>query len=121
MFLPTELLMPFNTKKKKLGNKMARFLQSYKADLIFGFTHCKCLTTKHFLLATGLHNMAGSRTVSDVLSHLGHSVDCGKICQIETAQELKLKEIANDKPFYLLNHEMRRVLYQPFSGRIPLL
>ena len=100
---------------------MARFLQSYKADLIFGFTHCKCLTTKHFLLATGLHNMAGSRTVIDVLSHLGHSVDCVKICQIETAQELKLKEIANDKPFYLLNHEMRRVLYQPFSGRIPLM
>ena len=49
---------------------MTRFLESYKAHLIFGITRGKCLTAKPFLLPTGLHNITGSRTVIDVLSHL---------------------------------------------------
>ena len=76
---------------------MIRFLESYKAHLIFGITRGKCLTAKPFLLPTGLHNITGSRTVIDVLSHLGHCVDYDKTCQIETAQAKKNQKRANDE------------------------
>ena len=83
---------------------MTRFLEFYKAELIFGITRGKCLTAKHFLLATGLHNITGLITVIDVLSHLGHCVGFDKTCQLETVQAIKTQKIANDKtilPFKL--------------------
>ena len=89
--------MPSNTKKKTLRNNMTRFLESYKADLSFGVTRGKRLPAKHFLLATGLRNITGSRTAIDVLSHLGHYVDYDKTCQIETAQAIKTQKTANDE------------------------
>ena len=46
---------------------MTRFLESYKGDLIFALTLRKCLFEKHFLLATGLQNLTGLRTVIHVL------------------------------------------------------
>ena len=113
--------MPSNTKKKTLRNNMTRFLESYKADLSFGVTRGKRLPAKHFLLATGLRNITGSRTAINVLSHLGHYVDYDKTCQIETAQAIKTQKTANDRPLYLLSHEMRRVMHQPFSGQITLI
>ena len=81
---------------------MTRFLESYKAHLIFGITRGKCLTAKPFLLPTGLHNITGSRTVIDVLSHLGHCVDYDKTCQIETAQAKKNQKRANDETILIL-------------------
>ena len=52
---------------------------------------------KTFLLATGLHNITGSKTVIDVPSHLGHCVDYDKTCQIETVQAIKTQKIAIDE------------------------
>ena len=75
--------MPSNTKKKTLGNKMTRCLESYKADLIFGATRGRCLTAKHFLLATGLHNVTGSGTAID------------KLAKRETAQVVRSQKVAN--------------------------
>ena len=95
---------------------MTRFLESYKGDLIFALTLRKCLFEKHFLLATGLQNLTGLRTVIHVLWHLGHYVDYRTTCQIETAQAIKAEKIANDETILLVSHEMRRGLYQPFSG-----
>ena len=89
--------MPSNTKKKTLRNNMTRFLESYKADLSFSVTCGKCLPAKHFLLATGLHNITGSRTVIDVLSYLGHYVDYDKASQIDTAQAIETQNTANDE------------------------
>lgn len=81
--------MPSNTKKKSLVNKMTSFLEFSKADLMFGVTRGRCLTAKHFSLLTGLHDITGSRTFIDVLSHSVYCLDYDKTCQIETAQAIK--------------------------------
>ena len=53
-------------------------------------------------MATGLHNITGSRTVIDVLSYLGHCVYYAKIYQIETAQAITTQKIANDQAIFTL-------------------
>ena len=76
---------------------------------------------KKKFIAAGSKNLTGSRTLIHVLRNLGHCVDYRKTCQVETAQAIKTEKIANDETILLFSHEMRRVLYQPFSGQITLM
>ena len=76
---------------KKSAISLYILLYSYTADLVFGVTGGKVITAKHFLLATGLHNITGSKKVIEITSRLGHSLDYLSTCDIETAQARKMQ------------------------------
>ena len=63
-----------------------RLIQSYAADLVHGVTRGRFITSKHFLLGLGLHNITGQKKPVQIASHLGHSIDYNLVCEIETAQ-----------------------------------
>ena len=92
MFL-TELLK--TPHKSGIGNHCMRLIDSYAADLIRGVTQGKVMTAKHFLLATGLHNITGSRAVVEITNKLGHYIDYQTTCEIETAQARKMQLLAD--------------------------
>ena len=61
-------------------------IQSYAADLVHGVSCGRFITSKHFLLGLGLHNITGQKKPVQIVSHLGHSIDYNLVCEIETAQ-----------------------------------
>ena len=63
-----------------------RLIQSYAADLLHGVTCGRFITSKHFLLGLGLHNITGQKKPVQIASQLGHSIDYNLVCEIETAQ-----------------------------------
>ena len=69
-----------------MNDSMKRLNMSYSSDLIHGVTKGKVITLKHFLLAMGLHNLTGQKTIINILSHLVHCIDYNLVCKIETAQ-----------------------------------
>ena len=62
-----------------------RLIQSYASDLIYGVTRGNAITTKHFLLGQGLHNMTRQKKPVEINHRLGHSIDYKFVCEIETA------------------------------------
>ena len=88
---PPESVTPFLTqllRNKDHPNREAltHLIESYISDLIHGVTGGKVITTKHFLLGLGLHNITGQRLPIQILHRLGHCVDYNFVCEIETAQ-----------------------------------
>ena len=65
---------------------LTRLLESYTSDLIHGVTRGKVITTKHFLLGLGLHDITGQRLPIQILHRLGHCINYNFVCEIETAQ-----------------------------------
>ena len=65
---------------------LTRLMESYTSDLIHGVTRGKVITTKHFLLGLGLHNITGQRLQIQILHRLGHCIDRNFVSEIETAQ-----------------------------------
>ena len=92
----TELLKLPQSHEVLNGKHCKRLIHSYAADLVHGVTRGKVITAKHFLLATGLHNITGSRTVNQITYKLGHSLDYETTCEIETAQAKKM-QLLEDK------------------------
>ena len=72
----------------------SKLIQSYSSDLIFGVTRGKCITSKHFLLGLGLHNLTGQKKPVQILNHLGHCIDYNLVCEIETSQAEKSQLLA---------------------------
>ena len=72
-----------------------RLIDSFAADMIYGVTHGKVVTSKHYLLALGLHNITGSRKVVEITHKLGHCIDYNLTCEIETAQAKKVQQLAD--------------------------
>ena len=52
-----------------------RLIESHTSDLIHCVTHGKLITTKHFLLGLGLHNITGQRLPIQILYRLGHFIE----------------------------------------------
>ena len=77
------------------NSKVSRIVDSYAADLVHGVTRGKVMTSKHFVLAMGLHNITGSRKVVDIINKLGHCINYDTTCEIETALAEKAQHIAN--------------------------
>ena len=65
---------------------LTRLIESYTPDLIHGVTRGKVITTKHFLLGLGLHNITGQRLPIHILHRLGHCTDYNFVSAIKTAQ-----------------------------------
>ena len=72
------------------------------------------MTEKHFLFATGLHNITGSRAVIEILNKLGHSTDY-QTCEIETTHARK-KELSADKTSILTLKPRDQKSIVPISG-----
>ena len=68
------------------GEFVNHLIQSYAADLVHGVTRGRFITSKHFLLGLGLHNITGQKKPVQIASQLGHSIDYNLVCEIETAQ-----------------------------------
>ena len=62
-----------------------QLIQSYASDLIYGVTRGNVITSKHFLLGLGLHNMTGQKKPVEINHRLGHIIDYKFVCEIETA------------------------------------
>ena len=71
-------------------------IESYTSDLIHGVTRGKVITTEHFLLGLGLHNITGQRLLIQILHQLGHCVDYNFVCEIETAQAETAQMLATE-------------------------
>ena len=71
-------------------------IESYISDLIHGVTRSKVITTKHFLLGLGLHNITGRRPPIQILHRLGHCIDYNFVCEIETAQAETAQMLATE-------------------------
>ena len=75
------------TTKEHSGSDTAnRLIKSYSADLVHGVTKGKFITSKHFLLGLGLHNITGQKKPIQITNHLGHCIDYDLVCEVETAQ-----------------------------------
>ena len=68
------------------SENLCRLVDSYAADLIHGVTRGDVVTSKHFLLALGLHSLTGQRKVVEINHNLGHCISYSLTCEIETAQ-----------------------------------
>ena len=75
---------------------LTRLIESYTSDLIHGVTRGKVITTKHFLLGLGLHNITGQRLPIQVLHRHGHCIDSNFVCKIETAQAETTQMLATE-------------------------
>ena len=75
---------------------LTRLIESYTSDLIHGVTCGKVITTKHFLLGLGLHNITGQRLPIQILHQLGHCIDYNFVCDIETAQAETAQMLATE-------------------------
>eukprot|EP00794_Sanderia_malayensis_P010438 gene10438-biopygen7613 len=73
-------------KEHSVNDKASRLIKSYSADLIHGVTKGKFITSRHFLLGLGLHNITGQKKPIKIANHLGHCIDYDLVCEIETAQ-----------------------------------
>ena len=66
-------------------------VHSFSSDLVHGVTRGKVITSTHFLLGVGLHNLPGLKTPIKILSKLEHCINYDLVCEVETAEELALK------------------------------
>ena len=77
------------------SDNLSQLIDSFGADLIHGVSRGKVITTKHFLLALGLHNLTGKKEAIVIINKLGHCISYDKTCDIEIAQaEVVLKQSA---------------------------
>ena len=72
-----------------------RWIDSFAHDLVYGITNGQTMQLKHFLLATGLHDLTGSRKVVDLVHRLGHCLSYNTTCEIKTAVAECVLEQAN--------------------------
>ena len=83
---------------------LTRLIESYTSDLIHGLTRGKVVTTKHFLLGLGLHNITGQRLHNitgqrlpiQILHRRGHCTDYNFVCEIETAEAETAQTLATE-------------------------
>ena len=75
---------------------LTRLIESYTSNLIHDVTRGKVITTKHFLLGLGLHNITGQRLPIQILHRLGHCMDYNFVCEIETAQAETAQMLATE-------------------------
>ena len=75
---------------------LTRLKESQTSDLIHGVTRGKVITTKHFLLGLGLHNITGQSLPIQILHRLGHCIDYNFVCEIETAQAETAQMLATE-------------------------
>ena len=75
--------------------RVFRLITSYSADMINGVTRGKFVTSKHFLLGLGLHNITGQKKPVKIVNHLGHCIDYDLVCEVETAQAEKAQALAS--------------------------
>ena len=71
-------------------------IESYTSDFIHGVTCGKFITTKHFVLGLGLHNITGQRLPIQILHRLGHCIDSNFAYEIETAQAETAQMLATE-------------------------
>ena len=69
-------------------------IDSYSADLVHGVTRGNVITSKHFLLALGLHNITGQKKVVQIVNRLGHSISYDLTCEIESDQARKAQALS---------------------------
>ena len=73
-----------------------RLIDSYSLDMIHGVSRGSVITSKHFLLGLGLHNITGQKKVVQLANRFGHSISYDKVCDIELAQALKAQTLAEE-------------------------
>ena len=69
-----------------------RLVESYAADFLHGVSKGKVVTAKHFAVATGLHNITGSKEIVQITHNLGHSISYPLTCDILTGQAQVVQE-----------------------------
>ena len=84
-----------NKKYNYITTAQNRWIDSFAHDLVYGITNGQTMQLKHFLLATGLHDLTGSRKVVDIVHKLGHCLSYNTTCEIKTAVAECVLEQAN--------------------------
>ena len=72
-----------------------RWDDSFAHDLVYGIINGQTMQLKHFLLATGLHDLAGSGKVVDIVHILRHCLSYNTTCEIKTSFAEYVLEQAN--------------------------
>eukprot|EP00794_Sanderia_malayensis_P018445 gene18445-biopygen15542 len=85
-------------------DRVSQLISSYSADMINGVTRGKFVTSKHFLLGLGIHNITGQKKPVQILNHLGHCIGYDLVCEVETAQAEKAQVLASKDNFTLLGN-----------------
>ena len=75
--------------------KIKLLFRSYSNDVIYSVMRGKIITLKHFLVGLGIHNLTGQKVPTQILSHLGHSLDYNLVCKIETAEARQAQEMSS--------------------------
>jgi len=88
--------------KHSLAENTRRLVESFAFDLIHGVTKGDIMTTKHYLLGLGFHNIAGKKNLVQILHRLGHSISYDHILDIETAQAKKAQQTINNSETCIL-------------------
>ena len=70
---------------QQLVKKSTRLLDSFSEYLISSVTNGSVLTTKHYLLAVGLHSITGMKQIIQILHKMGHCMSYTKTGEVETA------------------------------------
>ena len=81
---------------QKQYESTSQLIQSYSSDLVYGVTHGKIITAKHFLLGLRLHNITSQKKPVEINHRLGHSIDYKFVCEIETALAEAAQVLANE-------------------------
>ena len=84
IFFLTSLL---KSPKHAATERIRRLVNSFAADFVYGVSGE--LTSKHFLLAHGLHSMSGNKEAVQITNRLGHCTSYDNVLDIETAQAQK--------------------------------
>ena len=88
------------------SEKSARLIDSFSADLVISVTNGSVLTTKHYLLAVGLHSITGMKQIIQILHKMGNCMSYTKTCEVETAMaESTLAKRSNILPLLPIGHE----------------
>lgn len=97
-----------------------RWIDSFAHDLVYGITNGQTMQLKHFLLATGLHDLTDSRKVVDIVHRLGHCLSYNTTCEIKTAVAECVLEEANKTDILPLK-PVRSISHQHFFGLTTLM
>ena len=80
--------------KKAVTDRICRLVNSFSADFVYGVSGE--LTSKHYLLAHGLHCITGNKETVQITNRLGHCVSYDTVLDIETAQAQKAVTLRNN-------------------------
>ena len=80
------LIHLLTTEKSRTNREKACcIIDSVTSDFIHNISNGKIITTKHYLLALGLHNLAGQKQPVVITNKLGHFMSYDLCCEAETS------------------------------------